>query len=263
MSGAKQSISGKIRVDKLLVDKGYFESRTLARRSILAGRVRIGEDRVIHKSNEKCSPETLFNVASPHSYVSRGAFKLIPALEKYRPELRDDVALDLGASTGGFTDVLLQRGASRVYAVDVGYGQLHYRLRTDLRVICLEKINARYLSPTHIPELIDILTADLSFISITKVLPTADIFLRSNSWIFILIKPQFEAARCEVGKGGVVKSASVIDRIVRNICCFAEKQLAWKCIDAMPSPLKGPKGNTEYVGVFRSGNPQVRPSLSR
>ena len=250
--GVKRSISKKIRADKLLVDKGYFESRTQARHSILAGRVRVGKDRVVQRSNETWAPETLFTVTPSSPYVSRGALKLIPALEKHDPPLSGAVALDLGASTGGFTDVLLQKGVSKVYAVDVGHGQLHYRLRTDLRVVCLEKVNARYLTTIHIPESIGILTADVSFISLTKILPVANRFLKSNSWIFILIKPQFEAPRKEVGKGGVVTSATVIDRITRNICYFAETNLNWKCLDTIESPVKGPKGNLETIGVFRS-----------
>ena len=254
MKGAKQNSSTRIRADKLLVDKGYFESRTQARHSILAGNVRVGKDRVIQKSNEKWDPETLFTVTQTLPYVSRGALKLIPALDKHAPQLHGAVALDLGASTGGFTEVLLQRGATKVYAVDVGYGQLHYRLRTDPRVVCLEKINARYLANAHIPESIDVLTADLSFISLTKVLPAAHRFLKLNSWVFVLIKPQFEALRREVRKGGVVTSASVIQRITSEICDFADKNLGWKFIDVIASPIKGPKGNIEYVGVFRLGN---------
>ena len=247
-----QKISGKIRADILLVKKGYFKSRTQARASILSGRVRVGKDRVIQKSNEKWDPETLFTISEPFPYVSRGALKIIPALDKYRPPLNGSIALDLGASTGGFTDLLLQRGVAKVYAVDAGYGQLHYRLRVDPRVVCLERVNARYLSPTHVTDRVDVLTADLSFISLTKVLPAAAKFLKSGGWCFILIKPQFEAKRHEIGKGGVVRSTQVSNRVVKNICTFAENTMGWITLDTLASPIKGPKGNLEYIGVFRS-----------
>ena len=242
----------KARADKLLAEKGYFESRAKARNAILAGRVRVGKDRVILKSSEEWDPKTVFTINDPFPYVSRGALKLIPALDKYLVLRGGFTALDLGASTGGFTDILIQRGAMKVYAVDVGYGQLHYRLRTHPRVVCLEKVNARYLKNEHIPERVDVLTADLSFISLTKVLPAVDQFLKPNFLSFVLIKPQFEAKRCEVHKGGVVKSVEVIDRVITNICQFTEKNMGWKMLDIIFSPIKGPKGNQEVIGVFRS-----------
>ncbi len=242
------------RADILLVEKGLCESRTQAQRLIMAGQVRIGPDHVIAKASSEIPTDAHLQVVEACPYVSRGAFKLLPALEKYLPQLTTGtVALDLGASTGGFTDLMLQRGASRVYAVDAGHGQLHYRLREDERVICLEKVNARYLSPEHIPEPVDLITADLSFISVCKVLPAAAAFLKAEGWAFILIKPQFEARPGEVGKGGVVRSETVRARCVQEVCDFAEKELAWHTLEVLPSPIKGPKGNQEYIAVFRRG----------
>ena len=248
----KKTKQRKIRADKLLVEKGYFESRAKARDSILAGSVRVGKDRVLAKSSEEWDPQTVFTISKPFPYVSRGALKLIPALDKYLARLSGCVALDIGASTGGFTEVLIQRDALRVYAVDVGYGQLHYRLRSHPRVVCLEKINARYLNYDQVPEQVDILTADLSFISLTKVLPVADQFLKPDFLSFVLIKPQFEAKRHEVSKGGVVKSVEVTNRVIKNICEFTKKNIGWDLLEILPSPIKGPKGNQEYMGVFRS-----------
>ncbi len=242
----------KIRADILLVEQGLFESRTTAKTSILAGDVRVGADHVVRNAAEAWEPDTVFIVTGRSPYVSRGAYKLLPALDRHLSDCSGRIALDLGASTGGFTDLLLQHGVATVYAVDVGHGQLHAKLRSDLRVICLDKTNARYLTRREIPDDIDVLAADLSFISLTKVLPAAAPLLTADAWIFILIKPQFEAARHEVGKGGVVKSEAVRERVVAEIREFAESALGWECREALPSPLRGPKGNQEYVGVFRS-----------
>lgn len=242
----------KKRADVLLVEKGLCESRSQARTLILAGQVRVGADHVISKAAEVIDENADLSVFEVCPYVSRGAYKLLPALEKYLTAIPPEwIALDLGASTGGFTDLLLQRGVSKVYAVDVGYGQLHLKLRSDPRVICREKVNARYLTAAEIPEPVDIITADLSFISVCKVLPAVNPFLKSGGWAFILIKPQFEATRAEVGKGGVVRDESVRQRCVRDVTGFAEAELGWTSVDVIPSPVKGPAGNQEYIGVFR------------
>jgi len=242
----------KVRADNLLVARGLCESRAQAQRLIMAGQVRIGTDHVIAKPSQTIPADADLNVVESCPYVSRGAYKLLPALEQYLPELPSNaVILDLGASTGGFTDLLLQRGASRSYAVDSGHGQLHYRLRQDERVVCLENTNARYLTAEQIPDPVDLVVADLSFISVRKVLPANAPFLKPGGWAFILVKPQFEARREEVGKGGVVRDQSVRDRCVRDVRDFAERELSWRCAGIVPSPIKGPKGNQEYIAVFR------------
>lgn len=242
----------KIRADLLLTEQGLFESRSAAQRAIMAGLVRVGPDHVVRNAAETWPEGTVFVVAETSGFVSRGAGKLQPMLEKHLPDLTGLQALDLGASTGGFTDLMLQRGACRVYAVDVGHGQLHWRLREDPRVVCLERTNARYLTSAQIPEPMDLMTADLSFIGLEKVLPAVVPLLRGLAWVFVLIKPQFEARREEVGKGGVVRSAEVRDRVVGKIATFAETQLGWQHLETSPSPVLGPKGNQESIGVFRT-----------
>ena len=242
--------SKKVRVDRLLVENGYFETRTQAKSSILAGEVRVGTDCLVTKSNEKWEPTTKFTIAVPFPFVSRGALKLIPAIDKYLPSLDGVTALDIGASTGGFTDVMLQRGAAKVYAVDVGFGQLHYRLRKDIRVVCLEKINARYLSCEIIPDPIDVLTLDVSFISCKKILPATKSLLKPKAWVFILIKPQFEAEPHEVDKGGIVESCQVRDQTTRSVISFVCDQLNWKFLEVIATKAKLPRGNIEYMAVF-------------
>ncbi len=241
----------KKRADRLLLEKGLCESRAQAQRLIMAGQVRVGADHVVRKTSETL-PETVdLHVVQPYPWVSRGAEKLLAAVKAFNPPLHGAVALDVGASTGGFTDLMLQHGASRVYAVDVGYGQLHQKLREDNRVICLERLNARYLNANHIPELVDILTADVSFISLRKILPSCDPLMTPHAWAFLLIKPQFEASREDVGKGGVVRDAGVQRKCVTDICQFAQQQLHWEAIGTVPSPITGPKGNQEFVAAFR------------
>jgi 23S rRNA (cytidine1920-2'-O)/16S rRNA (cytidine1409-2'-O)-methyltransferase len=243
----------KKRVDLLLVETGLCQSLDQARRLVMAGKVRIGSDHVVPKASEQISLEADLRVDAPCPYVSRGAYKLLNALDQYLPELPENaVVLDIGASTGGFTDLLLQRGAIRSYAVDVGHGQLHYRLQQDPRVLSLEKTNARSLDRQTIPEPIDIITADVSFISVTKVLPACAKLLKPGAWAFILVKPQFEARREEIAPGGVVRSESVRERCVQEVCQFAQSRLDWTVCGVVPSAIKGPKGNQEYLCVFRS-----------
>lgn len=237
----------------LLVRQGLCESRTQAQRCILAGQVRAGPDHVVQKPGDLYPPETLFTLTQASPYVSRGALKLLAALEAFQPVLQDVVALDIGASTGGFTDLLLQRGARRVYAVDVGSGQLHPRLRSDSRVACLEGVNARYLDPALVPEPVDVLVADVSFISLRLALPAPARCLRPGGWAFVLVKPQFEAGRAEVGRGGVVRDPAVQQRCVAEIQAFAESALGWERVGVVPSPIRGPAGNQEYVAAFRAG----------
>jgi 23S rRNA (cytidine1920-2'-O)/16S rRNA (cytidine1409-2'-O)-methyltransferase len=243
----------KKRADILLVEKGLCESRTQAQKLILAGLVRTGPDAVVAKASEPYPDETEFVIEQPCPYVSRGAYKLLAALEAFQPELAGRVALDVGASTGGFTDLLLQRGVRKVYAVDVGHGQLHIRLRQDPRVVNLERVNSRALDASQIPEPVDLLVADVSFISLRLALPSPAKFLKPGGWAFVLVKPQFEAGRADVGRGGVVRDEAVRQRCVEEICAFAETALGWTKAGVVPSPIKGPAGNQEYIAAFRAG----------
>jgi len=235
-----------------MVEQGLCESRSLAQRMIMAGEVRLGPDQPVRKPGQLLSSDTeLFLDALPR-YVSRGAYKLLAAIEHFQPDLTGAVALDLGASTGGFCDVLLEHGVAKIFAVDVGYGQLHDKIRNDSRVISLERTNARDLTTEIIPEKLDVLTGDVSFISLTKVLPPCVQFMKPGAWIFVLVKPQFEAERNEIGSGGVVRDEAVRQRCVQQIVSFAENELGWIPQGVVPSPLKGPKGNQEYIAAFRT-----------
>jgi 23S rRNA (cytidine1920-2'-O)/16S rRNA (cytidine1409-2'-O)-methyltransferase len=239
----------KSRVDILLLKSGLCTTIEEARRKIMAGIVRVGNDFVVRNASDTFYESTVFTVDKPCLYVSRGAFKLLPAIDKFLPDLTGMKAVDIGASTGGFTDLMLQRGAEKVYAVDVGYGLLHLKLRQNPRVVCMEKINARYFNDDSLPEKVDILTMDVSFISVTKILPSVNKVLLSPSWAFILIKPQFEAERCDVARGGVVKNIEVINDCIFKIKSFVEKELGWSKLDVIQSPILGPKGNQEHVLV--------------
>jgi 23S rRNA (cytidine1920-2'-O)/16S rRNA (cytidine1409-2'-O)-methyltransferase len=239
----------KDRADSLLLKNGFCYTIEEARKKIMLGLVRIGNDFVIRNSSDIFYENTTFNVGKSCQYVSRGAFKLLPALNKYLPDLAGKKAIDIGASTGGFTDLMLQKNAIKVYAVDVGRGQLHLRLRNDPKVICMEKINARYFTENSLPEKVDILTMDVSFISVTKILSAVNKVLLPRSWAFILIKPQFEAERFQVEKGGVVRNKNVINDCILKVQYFVEKELGWSRLDIIKSPVLGPKGNQEYVLV--------------
>ncbi len=241
----------KIRADQRMLELQLCESRSQAQRLIMAGEVRLGPDQLLQKPGQLLAPDTLIFLDHGPKYVSRGAFKLLAALEQFKPDLQGKTALDLGASTGGFTELLLEYGAAKVYAVDVGYGQLHDKLRRNPQVVSLERTNARDLNTDIIPEPIDVLSADVSFISLTKVLPPCAPLLQKDAWIFVLVKPQFEAGRDEVGAGGVVRDEATRLRCVRQIQEFAERELHWTSIGVVPSPIKGPKGNQEYIAAFK------------
>jgi 23S rRNA (cytidine1920-2'-O)/16S rRNA (cytidine1409-2'-O)-methyltransferase len=248
----------KKRIDELLVLQGIIESLDNARRLILAGSVRVGRDHIVKKPSDLYEENTPVFIESGKEYVSRGAHKLRPAIDKYFPDgLNGLVALDIGASTGGFTDLMLQRGAKKVYAVDVGYGQLHFKLRKDPRVVSLEKCNARYLDETIVPEKVNIITIDVSFISVTAILPAADRLASPGCISFILVKPQFECEKGEIGEGGVVTDTVVHEKCVQKAKRFAEQSLQWDCIDTIPSPILGPKGNQEYVLVCRKRREKI------
>jgi 23S rRNA (cytidine1920-2'-O)/16S rRNA (cytidine1409-2'-O)-methyltransferase len=240
----------KQRLDVLIVNKGIISSREKAKVEIMCGNVSVNTQ-IIDK------PGTLVDVDSNITikqksipYVSRGGLKLEKALASFNIEVKDKIALDAGASTGGFTDCMLKKGARKVYAVDVGYGQLAYTLREDTRVVVLERKNVRYLSFEDIGEKADIITADLSFISLSKVFDTFYQLLNEDGDLITLIKPQFEVGREEVGKRGVVKDFNLHVKAINRIIIDAKEHHFHVC-DLTYSPIKGPKGNIEYLAHFR------------
>ncbi|HYR20297.1 MAG TPA: TlyA family RNA methyltransferase [Myxococcales bacterium] len=239
------------RADLLVQLRGLAESRSKAQALILAGEVVAGDHRV-DKPGQLLDEAIELRLKSGEAlkYVSRGGAKLEHALDRFGLEARGLVCCDLGASTGGFTDVLLQRGALRVHAVDVGYGQLHPRLRGDPRVIVHERVNARALSPRMLGEKCGAAVADLSFISLKLVLPALASVLEPPAWCAVLVKPQFEAGREEVGKGGVVRDPAVHERVVEDVQ-GALRGLGFAVSGATPSPLLGPAGNREFLVAGR------------
>jgi 23S rRNA (cytidine1920-2'-O)/16S rRNA (cytidine1409-2'-O)-methyltransferase len=239
------------------VERALAESRTRAGALILAGRVSVaGHERV--KPGTPVAEDAEIAVGEPeHPWVSRGGVKLDFGLTHFAIEPKGRICLDLGASTGGFTDVLLARGASRVYALDVGYGQLHGRLRSDARVVLREKVNARFLTRSDVPEAPSLLVADLSFISLTLVLPAAVPLLAEEADVLVLVKPQFEAARGEVGRGGIVRDEGVRTRALARVTAAAER-LSLASRGAIPSPITGAEGNVELLAAFRR-NPATLP----
>src|SRR5437667_1031830 len=239
----------KIRIDNLLVARGFFESRERAQRAIMAGEVRVG-DRVIDKSSELVEAKAEIAVAELPRYAGRGALKLEGALDFFQVDVHGKIALDIGASTGGFTDCLLQRGSAKVYAVDVGHGQLAWRIRNDPRVIVLEKLNARFLSRQHIPELVDLCVIDVSFISLTLILSSAFDLITPSGMILALIKPQFELQRADVGKGGIVRDPELQQKAQDNIVTFVTG-LGHVMTGIVPSAIKGVDGNQEFFACLR------------
>ncbi|MFZ5447458.1 MAG: TlyA family RNA methyltransferase [Thermodesulfobacteriota bacterium] len=234
----------KIRLDQLLVIQGLAKSRAQAQALILAGRVQV-EGLASPKAGSLVPEKAQVTLKDVSPFVSRGGEKLAGALDHFQAIPQGKVALDVGASTGGFTHCLLSRGARRVYAVDVGYGQLDPTLRNDPRVVALERVNIRYLPKEVIPDPIDFVTLDLSFISLTLVLPKIKEFLRPGGEILALVKPQFEVGKGQVGKGGVVRDPHLQREAVQRVAASAAA-LGFTVSPAFPSPLKGPKGNQEY-----------------
>ncbi len=241
---------GKIRLDVALVERGFVESREKAQRLIMAGQVKVCET-VATKPSQKVGSEDPLIIVAREKFVSRGGFKLEAALESFEISCQDKVCLDLGASTGGFCDCLLQRGAQRVFAVDVGKNQIAWKLRNDPRVRVLDRINARYLHPSLLNELADLVTADVSFISLSKVLPAAMQCARTGADFVVLIKPQFEAGRQSVERGGVVRDPTVHQQVIKKLRSFIEKSLNAKWRDVMQSPIEGPAGNKEFLAWFQ------------
>lgn len=240
----------KTRLDLLLVARGLAPTREKAQAMILAGLVSV-EGRRAEKAGEGVPEDAEVEVAGPpHPYVSRGGVKLAHALDHFGLDPAGRTCLDVGASTGGFTDCLLQRGAARVYAVDVGYGQLDARLRADPRVVVREKVNARNLSAADVPEPVDLAVADVSFISLRLILPAIVARLAPGAAVVVLVKPQFEAGRGEVPRGGVVTSEETRRRVVAEIEA-AGRELGLEVLGAVPSPILGARGNAEFLVGFR------------
>lgn len=239
----------KTRLDKLLFEKGLVESREKAKAVILEGSVLVN-GMVVDKAGALVRPDDEIVVVKKMPYVSRGGLKLEHAIRHFDIDIKGKTAMDVGASTGGFTDCLLQNGARKVFAIDVGYGQFSWILRTDERVVLFEKSNIRYLDKDLIFDEIDIAVIDVSFISLLKVIPNVLDFLKPCGVIVALIKPQFEAGRKDVGKGGVVRSEEKRLEIVENIK-GATANMGLEVLGATPSPVKGPKGNVEYLLYLR------------
>ncbi|MBR1457166.1 MAG: TlyA family RNA methyltransferase [Oscillospiraceae bacterium] len=241
----------KIRLDQLVFDRGLAESRERAKTTIMSGVVFVNGRRM-DKPGTPVDPDVQIEVhGEPLPFVSRGGFKLDKALKVFPIDPAGKVCIDCGASTGGFTDVLLQHGAARVYAVDVGYGQLAWKLRTDERVINLERTNLRYITAEQIPEALDLAVMDVSFISIRLVLPAVKKLLKPDADLVCLIKPQFEAGREAVGKKGVVRDPAVHESVIREILDFAPDH--GLCVMGLDySPIKGPEGNIEYICHMRN-----------
>ncbi|ACN99200.1 TlyA family RNA methyltransferase [Sulfurihydrogenibium azorense] len=251
-----QSTPKKERIDKLLVDKGLVETREKAQALIMSGVVFVNNQK-IDKPGTKIPTDANIHIKEKIPYVSRGGFKLEKGIKVFNLDVKDKVCLDIGSSTGGFTDCLLQNGAKKVYAVDVGKNQLHEKLRSDPRVVSIEEFNARYLSKKEIPEEIDIVVADVSFISITKILPNICDILKEDFKGVILIKPQFELSKKEV-KNGVVKDPSLHEKAIISVInllhesCYCVKGLDF-------SPIKGPEGNIEFLAYIERKNKDCKP----
>ncbi len=243
----------KSRLDVVLAARGLAPSRERAQALVLAGLVEV-DGRRAEKAGAPTPEDADIRVAGPdHPFVSRGGVKLAAALDAWAIDPAGLVCVDLGASTGGFTDCLLQRGAARVYAIDVGYGQLDTKIRSDSRVVVREKVNARFLSQEHVPEPAALAVLDLSFISVRLILPAIVPLLAPGAKVVVLVKPQFEAGRAEVGRGGIVRSEEVHERVVAEVRGFAAT-LGLSPLGVIPSPIRGAKGNREFLlGLIRAG----------
>ena len=239
----------KTRIDQVLVERGFFESRERAQRAIMAGEVRVG-DHVFAKAAELIEVDAPISVAQAQQFASRGALKLGGALDHFRIVARGKVALDIGASTGGFTDCLLQRGAAKVFAVDVGHGQLAWKLRNDPRVAVIEKVNARFLSREHVPQDVNLCVIDVSFISLTLILPRAFELVTPDGMILALIKPQFELGRRDVGRGGIVREPALHEKAQQKIVKFVE-EAKFHVVGLVPSMITGVDGNQEFFACIQ------------
>jgi 23S rRNA (cytidine1920-2'-O)/16S rRNA (cytidine1409-2'-O)-methyltransferase len=243
---------GKERLDKLMVARGLVETRTRAQALILAGQVFSKEQR-LEKAGVEVAIDIELTIRETLPYVSRGGLKMAAALAHFQLDPSGWTCLDIGASTGGFTDCLLQHGARRVVALDVGHGQLDWRLRQDQRVEVRENINARYLKPAEFNELFQLVVADVSFISLTRILPVIPPLAAPDARVVTLIKPQFEVGRDEVGRGGIVRDEAAQQRIVDEIEQFAQS-LGWRSNGVIDSPIRGADGNREFLACFSTGH---------
>jgi 23S rRNA (cytidine1920-2'-O)/16S rRNA (cytidine1409-2'-O)-methyltransferase len=240
----------RIRLDVALVERSFFPSREQAQRAIMAGEVRVGEQ-VAAKSSQLVTPNAAIEVDLARRYVGRGGFKLQGALDHFALDVAGMTALDIGASTGGFTDCLLQRGAAKVYAIDVGHGQLDWKIRSDPRVIVREKLNARLLASSDIGEPIEFCAIDVSFISLTLILPNAAEIVTEDGVILALIKPQFELERADVGRGGVVRDPALHEKVTRKIVDFVRRDPRLEVKGVAPSAIAGADGNQEFFICIR------------
>ena len=248
-SGRPPTDVAKRRADQLLFDRGLVESRARAQALILAGKIFSGERRIA-KAGDMLAEDTALEVrGQDHPWVSRGGLKLAHALTHFGLLAREKVCLDVGASTGGFTDVLLAHGAAKVHAVDVGHGQLAWKLRTDPRVVVHEKTNARYLDATIVSEPIDALVCDASFIGLSTLLPAPLALCIQGAWAVALIKPQFEAGRDLVGGKGVVRDPAVHEAVCARVSAWWGALPGWRVLGIEPSPITGPEGNREFLIV--------------
>src|ERR1043166_3504817 len=237
------------RLDQALVERRICESREKAKRAVMAGTVLVN-GQLARKPSDSVNAEDDIAVTAPERFVSRGGYKLEHALEHFQLNVSGLIAIDIGASTGGFTDCLLQRGAAKVFAVDVGRGQLAWKIRNDSRVVVLEKINARFLSREEIPQLVDICVIDVSFISLTLILPRAFDLIAPDGVILALIKPQFELQRKDVGRGGIVREAALHEKAQQKIVNFVE-ETDYRVVGLVPSAITGTDGNQEFFICIR------------
>ena len=242
--------SKRARLDTFLVERGFFPSREQAQRAIMAGEIRVG-DAVVDKASVKVLSDAAVSVRAPSPYVGRGGVKLEGALTHFGVQVNGLTALDIGASTGGFTDCLLQRGARRVYAIDVGHGQLAWKIRSDPRVIVREKLNARFLSRADVRDPIDLCVIDVSFISLTLVLPNAFELVTPNGMILALIKPQFELQASDVGRGGIVREPALHEKAQEKIRDFV-LEAGHEVMGIAPSNITGTDGNQEFFICVRT-----------
>ncbi len=243
-----------MRLDQMLVTRGLAPSRARAQDLIKRGFVSVGGVVCDKPAFDVKEDFAVSLAAEAPGYVSRGAEKLVAALERFGLDASGRVALDIGASTGGFTEVLLQRGAARVYAVDVGTAQLHDSLKSDSRVVSLENVDARSLTPAEIPEPIEAVVVDVSFISVTKVLSTVLSFAKAGAWMIVLVKPQFEVGRDNIGSGGIVRDAAVRQSALEGVRNWISARPGWSVIGDMSSPILGGSGNTEFLLGARYGD---------
>ena len=239
----------KIRLDQIIVQRGFAENSEQAQRIIRAGMVRVNEQPATKPGHQYPSDAELF-VKERQKYVSRGGLKIEGAHQQFGFDLAGAVCLDIGSSTGGFTDFMLQHGAAKVYAIDCGTNQLHYRLRSDPRVVVMENTNARYLTEEDLPEKADFCSIDTSFISLKLILPPLKNLIKPGGHIISLIKPQFEADKEQVGKGGVVRDPAIREEVVEKIKTFGTQELGFRWLERCTSPITGPAGNVEFLAYW-------------